>query len=187
MTAVCRVKVGGLGAASFLDPWGVSAEGLPTGGARVGGIAGEGRRRSALPFRLAPGGAGCRCGRAPGPRGCEERPRAAGGSVGPGGARQRAVMSVAARLAAAGTSCIKAGGPGCDSREPGQGCGRQAAAAERWQGCHRREPGSWRFPRPSLPSPRDPGGVDICGAESWMYARARAGTEEWQCSNSATR
>lgn len=119
-----------------------------------------------------------------GATGCEEPPRAAGGSVGPGGARQRAVMSVAARLAAAGTSCIKAGGPGCDSREPGLGSGRQAAATERWRGCHLGEPGSWRFPGPSVPFPRAPG-VDICGAESCMCARA--GTEEWQCSNSATR
>lgn len=119
-----------------------------------------------------------------GAAGCEEPPRAAGGSVGPGGARQRAVMSVAARLAAAGTSCIKAGGPGCDSREPGLGSGRQAAAAERRRGCHLREPGSWRFPGLCLPFPRAPG-VDICGAESCMCARA--GTEEWQCSNSATR
>lgn len=81
-----------------------------------------------------------------GPRGCEEPLRAAGGSVGPGGARQRAVMSVAAQLAAAGTSCIKAGGPGCDSREPGLGSGRLAAAAEPWEGCHLGEPGSWRLP-----------------------------------------
>lgn len=119
-----------------------------------------------------------------GAEGCEEPPRAAGGSVGPGGARQRAVMSVAARLAAAGTSCIKAGGPGCDSREPGLGSERQAAAAEQWRGCHLREPSSWSFPGPSLPRPRAPG-VDICGAESCMCARA--GKEEWQCSNSASR
>lgn len=91
-----------------------------------------------------------------GAAGCEEPLRAAGGSVGPGGARQRAVMSVAAQLAAAGTSCIKAGGPGCGSREPGLGSGQQAAAAEPWEGCHIRELGSSRFPGPSLPFPRLP-------------------------------
>lgn len=67
-------------------------------------------------------------------------------------------MSVAAQLAAAGTSCIKAGGPGCDSREPGLGSGllaaAAAAAAEQWEGCHIREPGSWRVPALSLPFPR---------------------------------
>lgn len=68
-------------------------------------------------------------------------------------------MSVAAQLAAAGTSCIKAGGPGCDSREPGLGSGRLAAAAEQREGCHIGEPGSQRDPR-AVPSVAPaPGGV----------------------------
>lgn len=169
--------------ASFLDPWGVSARACPSVACARVGLLG---RVGVSPPPLSAGSwrSGVQVREGARAAGCEEPPRAAGGSVGPGGARQRAVMSVAARLAAAGTSCIKAGGPGCDSREPGLGSGRQAAAAERWQGCHLREPSSWRFPGPSLPFLRAPG-VDIYEAESCMCARA--GTEEWQCSNSATR
>jgi hypothetical protein len=103
-----------------------------------------------------------RCGRRG--AGCEARLRAAGGSVGPGGARrasQRAVMSVAARLAAAGTSCRKAGGR-AGLRSPrasvslGREEGEEAAAAEEEQGegCQIREPDSSPFPGRSLPPPR---------------------------------
>lgn len=91
--------------------------------------------------------------------GCEARLRAAGGSVGPGGAaasEPRAVMSVAARLAAAGTSCVKAGGLHCKPHWPVSASRRREAAAEEEQGegCQIREPDFFPFPWQSLPLPR---------------------------------
>lgn len=161
--AVSRVKVGGP-SRKLSGPLGCVCEGLSSNRARVGGIAGEGRRCQP-PLRPpthpgASGRAACRCERAPGPRaarsGCG-RQEAASARAARG--RQRAVMSVAAQLAAAGTSCIKAGGPGCDSREPGLGSGRLAAAAEQREGCHIGEPSSRRDPR-AVPSVAPaPGGV----------------------------
>lgn len=181
--AASRVKVGGAGSGKLSGPLGCVCEGLPISRVRVGGIAGEGRRQPPpLPHPPthhrppAAGRAGCRQVRegAGGPRGCEEPLRAAGGSVGPGGARQRAVMSVAAQLAAAGTSCIKAGGPGCDSREPGLGSGRLAAAAEPWEGCHLGEPGSWRLPPGRAFRSRSPAPGVTSAERRAGCARARA-------------
>lgn len=94
------------------------------------GLGGPRTAPGAPPAARAPGpaggspGAGGRCasrrgaapGRAGGGRGGRGlRGAAAGGrrQRRPGLASERAVMSVAARLAAAGTSCIKAGGLGC--------------------------------------------------------------------------
>lgn len=109
-----------------------------------------------------------------GATGCEERLRAAGGSVGPGGAREAARGDVSGgpagsgrhflykggraglRLPRAGVGLWAAGGGG---RAAGGLSHRGAGLPARSQGCPFRRPGSRRR--------------DICGAETWMCARAR--------------
>lgn len=65
-------------------------------------------------------------------------------------------MSVAARLAAAGTSCAEAGGLGCKPHKPVSASRREEAAAEEEQGegCQIREPDFFPFPWQALPLAR---------------------------------
>lgn len=109
-----------------------------------------------------------------GAAGCEERLRAAGGSVGPGGAREAARGDVSGGPAGSGRHFLYKGGR-AGLRLPRAGVGLRAAGGggraagglshrgaglpARSPGCPFRRPGSRRR--------------DICGAETWMYARAR--------------